>query len=100
MLVTVTLNEHHVKYLLDLLQIDDGEHIEEEHFYSLQAALLAAAQLAGEPTKSAGFLFDGEEYSLSAMLLANDDDTDVCNWLRTANIGDVYPGTLNCKRLY
>lgn len=39
------------------------------------------------------FNFGGDTYTLAEMLAANHDDEDVTEWLRTAQIGDIYPGS-------
>lgn len=42
------------------------------------------------------FGFDGSTFPLDAMLAANAHDEEVCNWVRTARIGQTYCG---CTRV-
>lgn len=41
---------------------------------------------------NATFKFDGETYSLASMLEANAHDTELCEWLKSASVGDRFCG--------
>jgi hypothetical protein len=45
------------------------------------------------------FLVEGELYTLADMLQDNDSDTDFCDWLVSANVGDRYPSVVSCERV-
>lgn len=45
------------------------------------------------------FSIDGAECSLTEAMDANADDVDVCEWLRTANVGDRYPAFVETIRV-
>ena len=59
----------------------------------------AAAARSADPAQ-AKFEFDGATYSLASMLEANEDDADLCDWLRNAAVGDVFPAIAGaCTRV-
>ena len=37
------------------------------------------------------FEFDGATYYLDEMLASNEHDTELCEWLKAAAVGDVFP---------
>lgn len=43
------------------------------------------------------WVVDGATYTLAQMLEANADDADLCDWLRTAKPGDVFPAFIDCR---
>jgi hypothetical protein len=45
------------------------------------------------------FEVDGTQYTLSSMLEENRDDEALCDWLRTAQIGDFFPALVFCVRV-
>jgi hypothetical protein len=61
---------------------------------------MLSARIQSAAAIEAPLLFDveGEQYSLDAMLMANADDTDLCDWLRTAAVGEQFPAFVECRR--
>lgn len=49
-----------------------------------------------DPLSPARFTFDGQRYTLAEMLGANAHDPDCCDWIRSAEVGDVFNG---CARV-
>lgn len=45
------------------------------------------------------FEVDGERYTYADMIAANADDDGLCSWLRTAQVGDVFPAFVPCTRV-
>lgn len=45
------------------------------------------------------FEVDGTNYTQAEMLKANADDEPLCEWLRTAEIGDCFPALLSCVKV-
>jgi hypothetical protein len=45
------------------------------------------------------FEVDGFEYSMDSMIDANKDDEGLCEWLHEAQVGDVFPAFVECKRV-
>lgn len=48
----------------------------------------------GEPV----FEVNGCDFSKSDMLRDNADDLDFCDWVETAQIGEVFPAFVDCRR--
>lgn len=53
-----------------------------------------AAAMAKHPPKAPAnrFRFDGAIYTLESMLLVNNDDPALCDWLRVATVGECFSG--------
>lgn len=45
------------------------------------------------------FNVDGHEYTLPEMLAANVDDEELCDWLTSAEVGEVFPAFVPCERV-
>lgn len=45
------------------------------------------------------FEVDCGHYTKAEMLEANADDSDLCEWLRTANVGDHFSAFVSCSRI-
>lgn len=45
------------------------------------------------------FEVEGEVYSLSSMQSVNNDDADLCAWLLSCEVGDVFPAIVSCRRV-
>ena len=45
------------------------------------------------------FAFDDGVYTLSSMLQQNAHDDEVCEWLRSSHVGDVFGGHAPCERI-
>ncbi len=43
------------------------------------------------------FTVDGIEYTLAQMIAANEDDSELCEWLRSARPGDYFPNGTGCE---
>lgn len=63
-------------------------------------------QVAGNCTLTIGtkhekrFLIeDQQEYSLADMLVINEEDEEVVDWLNSANVGDIWPGIVTVTRI-
>lgn len=61
-----------------------------------QIRTLLDAAMAELATQARTFRFDGATYSLQSMLDANNDDTGLCEWLHTAEVGEAFNG---CTRV-
>ena len=59
------------------------------------ANLASAMHHDGEPQ----FIVECQRYSLSEMLAANRDDAELCEWVRRAQPGDVFPAHADCRRI-
>jgi len=42
---------------------------------------------------------DQQEYSLADMLVINEEDEEVVDWLNSANVGDIWPGIVTVTRI-
>ena len=56
--------------------------------------------LIGSKCGGKRFLVENElEYSVDDMLVINEGDEDVVDWLNRANVGDVWPGIVTVTRI-
>ena len=45
------------------------------------------------------FRVNGSDYSAFSMLADNEDDEALCEWIKTAQVGDVFPDGETCVRI-
>ena len=56
--------------------------------------------LIGSKCGGKRFLVENElEYSVEDMLIVNEGDEEVIDWLNSANVGDVWPGIVTVTRI-
>ncbi len=66
--------------------------------FALAAAVAGAEPFEPAPTVPRTFEVDGRPVTHSELLAANTDDPDVQAWADSAQVGDVYPGFVPCRR--
>jgi hypothetical protein len=46
------------------------------------------------------FSVEGRAYTLAEMLDANSDDSELCEWLTSAQVGESFPAFVSCERVF